>query len=61
MVRTGSDAGMVAGNGVGAGRRGVVVVGAWLMMVEMRVGTLEGFTFWMMVKAGRSRAVVGVE
>jgi hypothetical protein len=43
------------------GTSGVVVVGALEMMEAIRVGTVAGVTFSMMVKAGRRRTVVGSE
>jgi hypothetical protein len=45
--------------GIEAGWRGVAVVGAWLTMSVMRVGTFIGRTLSMRVNAGRRRTVVG--
>lgn len=43
------------------GEKGVVDVGERLMWCSMRVGTVFGVTFSMMVKEGRRRMVVGSE
>ncbi len=52
--------GVGGGDGIVEGK-GVVDVGAELMWCSMRVGTVSGDTFSMIVKDGRRRIVVGSE
>ncbi len=60
-------AGVASGKGAGSaagmlsGARGEVFVGALLMISVMRIGTVAGVTFSIIVKAGSNKTVVGSE